>query len=138
MKNDASDEGFADRVLASFDAWNRGDFEGWVALAHPDVEFRPEMVGQLEGVVFRGREGLRRFWNEWHDLWEAVEVRVDQREWLGKRLLVLGGVSARGRNSGVAVTAPLAWLIEFEGEQIRWAASYLDAEAARDVARRTE
>jgi ketosteroid isomerase-like protein len=131
----ASDTDFADRVLAIFDSWNQGDFDGWAALAHPDVEFCPEMVGQLEGRVYQGRAGLRRFWDEWHDVWDTVTVRVEEHEWRGERLLVLGGVSARGRHSGVAVNSPLAWVFEFAGTEIRRVRSYQNAEAARGAAR---
>jgi ketosteroid isomerase-like protein len=131
------DADFTDRVLAIFDAWNRGDFDGWAGLGHPEVEFYPEMPGQLEGRVYRGRDGLRRFWDEWHDVWDPVSVRVDEHEWLGERLLVVGMVDARGRYSGVTVNSPIAWVFDFDGQQIRATRSYLDAAAARDAARRS-
>jgi ketosteroid isomerase-like protein len=124
----------AEKVLSIFDAWNRGDFEGWAALAGTEVDFRPQMVGELEGRGYRGRDGLRRFWDEWHDVWDTVTVRVEASEWIGARLLVVGGVRARGRHSGVEVNSPLAWVFDFDADQIRRAQSYTDVEAARAAA----
>jgi ketosteroid isomerase-like protein len=139
MNANTRDAAFTRTALAIFEAWNRSDFDGWANLAHPEVEFRPEMAAQLEGIggVYRGREGLRRFWDEFHDVWETVTVTVDEHEWVGERLLVVGCVNARGRHSGVPVNSPLAWLIEFDADLITRTWSFVDARAARDAAHRS-
>jgi ketosteroid isomerase-like protein len=123
-----------EKVLSLFDAWNRGDFEGWASLAGTEVEFRPQMASELEGRVYRGRDGLRRFWDEWHDVWDTVTARVDASEWIGARLLVVGGVNARGRQSGAEVNSPLAWVFDFDGEHIKRTQSYIDIDTARAAA----
>lgn len=131
------DSDFTNRVLAIFEAWNRNDFDGWAVLGHPEVEFYPEMPGQLEGQAYRGRDGLRRFWEEFHEVWDLVNVRVDEHEWLRDRFLVVGAVDARGRHSGVTVNSPLAWVFDFDGQQIRRTRSYVDVEAARNAVRQS-
>jgi ketosteroid isomerase-like protein len=131
------DSDFTNRVLAIFEAWNRNDFDGWAVLGHPEVEFYPEMPGQLEGQAYRGRDGLRRFWEEFHEVWDLVNVRVDEHEWLRDRFLVVGAVDARGRHGGVTVNSPLAWVFDFDGQQIRRTRSYVDVEAARNAVRQS-
>ena len=122
------------KVLGLFDAWNRGDFEGWAVLAGTEVDFRPQMVGDLEGRAYLGRDGLRHFWDEWHDVWDDITTTVDSSEWIGARLLVVGSVRARGRHSGAEVNSPLAWVFDFDGEEIKRTQSYTDLETARAAA----
>jgi len=66
-------------VRASMDAWNRGDVDGWLEPSHPEIEWRSDVVRRVEGsdTVYRGRDGLRRYWDEWHALWQ---VNIDLEE----------------------------------------------------------
>jgi ketosteroid isomerase-like protein len=50
---------------------------------------------------------------------------------------VVGAVDARGRHSGVTVNSPLAWVFDFDGQQIRRTRSYVDVEAARNAVRQS-
>ena len=63
-------------VASLFEAWNRGDREGWLAPSHPDVEWSSAVVRQVEGTetVYRGRAEVERFWDEWHAVW-SLELR---------------------------------------------------------------
>jgi len=44
-------------------AVNRGDLDGLLATIHPDVEFT-SLIAEAEGEVFRGHNGVRRWWAE--------------------------------------------------------------------------
>jgi ketosteroid isomerase-like protein len=96
-------------------AWNSGDFDGWIESAHPDIEWVSAIAQRVEGAeaVYRGISGLRRFWEEWHGVWDfrldATEIRD-----LGDSALVLGRISATGRASGVDTEGPLALVVTFE------------------------
>ena len=95
-------------------AFRDSDFEASVPYTHPAIELRPALVGGPEGVVYRGLEGARRFWTEFHI--EPTEFRD-----LGERVLVLGHVRASGRGSGITLTSPAAWLAEIRDGQVhRW------------------
>ena len=48
-------------------------------MAHPDLEWTSEVAQQLEGkeLVYRGLDEFRRYWDEWHAIWE---VRIEVME----------------------------------------------------------
>ena len=48
----------ADLVLASIDAFNRGDIDAVVELVTEDMDLRPPSH-LVDGIVFRGHAGLR-------------------------------------------------------------------------------
>ena len=64
---------------AAFGALNAGDLDGFMALAAEDVEFT-SMVAEVEGMTFRGHDGIRAWWETvveaFGDVrWEILEVR---------------------------------------------------------------
>jgi ketosteroid isomerase-like protein len=46
-------------VTRTIDAWNRGDLDGVLAGAHPDLEWHPVLPAGIEGSggVYRGLDG---------------------------------------------------------------------------------
>ena len=53
-------QGNVDVVARSFEAFNARDVNELVGLSTPDCEWLP-FRAQLEGIVYRGHEGIRRF-----------------------------------------------------------------------------
>lgn len=51
------------------DAFNASDVDAFNALATPDFEWSPSMVA-IEGEVFRGSEGIRRYFASLSNAWE--------------------------------------------------------------------
>ncbi len=47
---------------AVYAAIERGDFDAFLALAHPEIEFR-SLIAEAEGRTFRGHEGVREWWD---------------------------------------------------------------------------
>ncbi len=74
-------------IRRQFEAWNRGDFDGWLGdEAHPDIEYEAGiLVGRAEGeqAVFRGRKELRQFFDEWHSQWK-MDMTIDELEQVGE------------------------------------------------------
>jgi ketosteroid isomerase-like protein len=64
---------------AGFEALNRGDLDGYLALIAEDVEFT-SLVAEAEGTAFRGHEGVRLWWETVRGAfqdprWELLDVR---------------------------------------------------------------
>jgi ketosteroid isomerase-like protein len=120
-----------DAVLRNFDAWERGDREAWVDSAHPEVEWYSEVARQVEGSegIYRGHDGLRRYWDEWHLVWE-VAIEVTETRDLGDTVLVLARVRARGEASGVDLERPIAFVFRFEDGLVRTGRAYFDTQQA--------
>ena len=60
-------------VRRSFQAFNARDVNEPVSLSTPDCEWLP-FRAQLEGSVYRGLEGIRRFVIDVDDDWEGYQI----------------------------------------------------------------
>jgi ketosteroid isomerase-like protein len=104
-------------VRRAFDRWNSGDRE----IRPDEVDDEVELHSVLLGGVVRGPDGFRRWFLEidqqfveWRS--EIAELREVDRD----RLLALGTIHLRGRESEVEFDQPMAWLIDFrDGKVIR-------------------
>ena len=126
-----------DRFRRAFAAWNEGDFDRFLEEAHPDLEYWPGIVvGRAEGepVVYRGRDEIRQFFDEWHSLWRS-ELTVLGTEEVGDQVLVTGRMRMTGAQSGVSVEQAVAFIGEAEDDLLRRLWSYPSEEAARDALR---
>jgi ketosteroid isomerase-like protein len=93
-----------DTILKAVEALNRRDADAFVAGVSPDVEWEtnPKMVGL--GGTYRGRGGVRDFFEDLFGLetWESIHVEVEEiTEASDDRVLVGMLAKARGRGSGV-------------------------------------
>jgi uncharacterized protein len=87
-------------VRAAFAAFGRGDVDAVLANCDPEIVVRdPARTGQ----TFRGREDLRRFWDEWFENWD--EYRVEPQEFVeaGGEILVRARQVGRGKLSGIEI-----------------------------------
>jgi ketosteroid isomerase-like protein len=113
-------------ALAALDAWNRGDRDGWLASAHPEMEWSSAILREVEGVeaLRTGRAELQGFWDEWHALWR-LEIEVSETRDLGDTVVVLARLVTTGKASGAEVVRSIGYVIEFEDGLIRRARAYL-------------
>ena len=92
------------RVRASYDAFNRGDFDAATEYMHPDIEYVP--VGDQPPL--RGRDQLRA-WME-PSAWEEQRIEPIEISILGNRVLARIRSSARGALSGIEMEIE-AWIV---------------------------
>jgi hypothetical protein len=93
-------------VRRAFDRWNRGDREIRADEIDPELEFHSMMLGV--GVV-RGVNGLQAWFLEIDQQFEEWRLRIAEvREADRDRLLVLGEIHLRGRESKVEFDQPMA------------------------------
>ena len=121
-------------VRRSVDAWNRGDIEGWLHGAHPEIEWTPAVANLVEGpaTVCRGPTEMRRFWDELRGVWSLTVEISDFRD-LGDTVLAIGRIRMRGVASEVELESPIAYVYEFEDGLARTARAYLDPDEAIDA-----
>jgi uncharacterized protein len=124
-----------DLIAQGVDAFNAGDLDGMLAPMHPEVEFQP-LRAVLEGTVYHGHEGFRRWLEDMAEDWdefrlEVIEVAEPGAGWV----LVEGRVQARARASGVQLDTTAAWLCQLRDGLIGRLRFYRDAEAALEAIR---
>jgi ketosteroid isomerase-like protein len=110
------------------------DVDAWLEPAHPEIEWFSAIVSRMEGpgTVHRGLAELRRFWDEWHSVWDLTIEASEIRD-LGDTVLALGRMRMRGEASGVDLESPVAYLYEFEEGLVRKARAYLDPQQALEA-----
>jgi ketosteroid isomerase-like protein len=123
----------ADVVRAAYAAFNRADVDAFCALATEDVEFH-DLADMPDPQVFRGREGVERFFTTNWDIYERAWGEVDEVLDAGpNRVLVLArhGGQARG---GPQLQQPRGVLISFSEDgkmrHVRLFADHAEGRAA--------
>jgi ketosteroid isomerase-like protein len=88
----------------AFDAFLARKKEWGSVLLDPDVEwdatevFVPGLTG-----VYRGVDGVQRFWREWLAAWETVQFEYELVD-AGDRVVALVDQQMRGRSTGLEVS----------------------------------
>jgi ketosteroid isomerase-like protein len=107
------------------DAYNCGDVRAFADLATQDFEWLTSM-GAIEGEIFRGREGIETYFANLSNAWEELRLYADEFRDLGERVVWLGHIRGRGRNSGAHVDAPMGVVADLRGGKTSRIRSYLD------------
>ena len=115
-------------VRAAYGAFNSRDLDALLRLSAEDCEWQP-LRAQLEGIVYRGHQGVRQFVSDMDQDWE--EFRIDPLEFHDRqeRVAVIGRVRALGQ-SGVAIDSVAGFVFELERGRIRHIISHSDPEEA--------
>jgi ketosteroid isomerase-like protein len=113
----------------AFEAFDRRDVDGVLALCDPEVEFHA-VTGELAagGEPYRGHEGIRRYFADAERVWE--ELRMTPRDFraVGDHVVVLGRVYARG--GGRIVDSPTGWVWRIRDGLLVWGRVYANPEDA--------
>ncbi len=120
-------------VRASIDAFNRRDLPTLLERISPDVEWVP-LRAVLEGDVYHGHEGIRRFLADMDEDIEDMRVRVDDVLEIGGSIVVYGAITGRGRGSHMDLDLEVGWLMRVRDERVDYLRAFTDREAARQAA----
>jgi ketosteroid isomerase-like protein len=129
-------------VCEGYARWQAGDYIGvldfLLANAAPDIELYSRFGG-LSGTPYRGHEGLCAWLADIQETFEHFEPWVDQaREAGAGRVLAIGGISFRARESGVDMAERLGWIYEFRNGKLRRVLFYGSPSEAVEAARAAE
>jgi ketosteroid isomerase-like protein len=102
--------GPTDFVRLVHSAFNRGDLDEFLGLWHPDCTYHSAIHQLVEGeaAVFRGHDGIRRWWADMEALYTDLNSRVLDVDDLGERVVVTYEVTGRGAGSGIFNAEALA------------------------------
>jgi ketosteroid isomerase-like protein len=100
-------------IRRAIEAWNRGDLDGFLEGAHPDLEWHPVLAAGVEGSggTYRGHDGARQFWGEFRAMFDEFSLVIEDARAVGTFVLILGHIHWRA-HSGVPVDTP--WGAVFE------------------------
>ena len=125
----------AEIVRRAYEAFNRGDIDGALAVLAPDFEYTPS--GAIPGVVetYRGPEGFRRFVGWLLDQFDDVQFEINDVIEHGDDQLVFRHTNrGRGKRSGVETSWDVWQVMRFrDGKPVR-ARAFTTREAALEAA----
>ena len=99
---------------ASFEAWNRGDIDAVMENVSEEVVWRTG--GQIPDIeaVYEGRDGVRRFFEQFIDPWDEISARIEEviedRE---DQVVVRASFHARGRE-GIEVDGRFVQIYRYD------------------------
>jgi ketosteroid isomerase-like protein len=91
------------------DAGNRADLEGWLSGFAPDAEWHTSGRFADRGV-YRGREGLTRYWSELQEDIEELSLSASEIRAIRDKVFVAATLRGRGRQSKARFEEQ-AWLV---------------------------
>ena len=119
-------------VRRGFEDWNAGSrsVPEWT---HPEVV----IISAMTGSEYRGHEGVLQWMAEIDEQFSSWQLRADEIEDIDEdRILILGVVLLRGRQSGIELEQPFSWLMRFEddlGVELRIWPSHEDGRRAAEA-----
>jgi ketosteroid isomerase-like protein len=121
-------------IRAGLAALNRRDLDAMLATLQPDAEMVP-LRAVLEGTVYRGHDGLRRWLADMDEDWEDLRIDTDEvRSLESGVVLVVGRFHARGKSSGVTLDESAAWICEVADGKLARVRFFADAASALSAA----
>ncbi len=123
-------------VRRGMDAYARGDVDAVLEELDPEMEWHPLLQVLLggEATVYRGYEGVRELYRDLDEVFTEPQAEASDFRDLGERVVAVGHLRGRGRESGAKTETAIAWLVEFKngkGVRIR---EYLDPKDALEAA----
>ena len=87
-----------------------------------------------EAALYRGHEGARQGIRELEEAFSELRAEPMEFRDLGERVLTIGHLHGRGRESGIETESPIAWLADFEDGKVVRIREYLDPGEALEAA----
>lgn len=118
------------------DAVNRRDIETVLAVLDPEVELHPAMAAFLGGraTTYRGHEGIREWLRDQDEAFSESRIDYSEIRDLGERVVAIGHLRVRGRESGAELESPVAWVVTFRNGRMIDLRAFLEPKDALEAA----
>jgi ketosteroid isomerase-like protein len=115
-----------------YEAFARGDLDAALNMMDPDIEAHnpPEVP---EAAVHRGREAVRRDWEQAMDLFDDFWIVAERFLDAGDQLVVYLRYRGRSRGSHAEVDAPMAHVLTFRNGRVVRLKQYLNRTQALEA-----
>jgi ketosteroid isomerase-like protein len=125
-------------VRKATDAYRRGALEEGATWMDPEIVWDMSRLQVPDAAVYRGFDGLLKFFSLWQESWESLELEPLEFIEAGDQVVTVIRQSGRGRLSGAEVEHRFAQLWTLRDRKIVRMDMYPDREAALEAADTTE
>jgi ketosteroid isomerase-like protein len=124
-----------ERAREAYDAFNRGDYESWIAHFSEDVELH-DLAETPDTGVFHGHAGARKWLAKLEDAWGPGGMRLEPRGFTEGEGVVVGHVhaSATGVRGGVPIEMALHIVVRLRDQKVVWMKAFLERSEALEAA----
>jgi ketosteroid isomerase-like protein len=124
-----------ERLRQAYDAVNQGDFEPFLAGAHPDLEYRANLQAVMgESGTYRGREGLAEYVKDLRSVWSSWRWILKEVSTLDEaHVLAVIDWEGVGLRSSVPVTVHAVVMFTFQDGLVIRAEDHLTRQAALEA-----
>jgi ketosteroid isomerase-like protein len=122
--------------MRAVEANNRRDVDAFLEELDPEVEWHPGLPALLggEATVGRGHEGARALLRDVYEALAVFQLEISQVRELDDRIVAIGRMHARGRESGAETESPWNYLVRFKNGKATLIRTYLDPKEALEAA----
>ena len=115
---------------AAYSAISSGDLDAFLALTHPEIEFR-SLIAEAEGRTFKGQDGVRAWWDS---VIQSLEIspRPEKIESFRDRGITCLRLAGTVEGVEVAQDMWMAWRVR-DGQLIWWETFRTEDEALEAV-----
>lgn len=107
-------------LLAGFEAMNSGDVSRILAFADPEFETVVPPALSAEPDVYRGHEGIRRYFKLFDDAMDGVRFEAERLWDAGDSVVAIVRLTAQGKQTGIHVEQRIAQVWTFrDGRAVR-------------------
>jgi ketosteroid isomerase-like protein len=121
-------------IRSTVEAFNRGDWDGFLAHAADGFEFDLSRATGPEHGVF-GADETRALLERFAESWESLTIETEDLVQTGDHVVAEQTLHARGRE-GIDVPSRVTWVWTFDGDRISRAAMYQERDEAMEAVRR--
>ena len=115
-------------ALRSYEAFNRGDIDGAIALFDPEIVWDTYLVPGPGGGTYHGHDGVRELWSDARNIFGDFRNEPERLVSAGDRLLAMVRICGWGKESGVRVEAKIAHVHTFREGKVTRVESYENRE----------
>ncbi len=120
-------------VERGYRAWNEDELDDLLAVCHPEVEYHTSGVFPGMEPVYRGEEGMRRWWADFREPWQRLRAIPERIVDNGDEMAILIRFEGTGRQ-GIETTMQFINTIEIrDGLAIRFDSQPPTEEALREL-----
>ena len=118
-------------------AWDQAAVDWFAATVwHPQIDWRAIEGGPDDVGLIQGPDRLRRYYDEWLELFDDIRQEVCEQYDVGDRAVLAMRMKAHARSTDMPLELDYAMVVELEDGRIRHGREYATVEEARAAAER--